>query len=330
MGDIMRKKWIDDLRGWIIILMIIGHIIGGLVQFDGENNVFRTILYQFHMPVLFVISGFISREYVLCESKFIDYLKFFFKNLIGLYIPYLLWGGMFWCVKYFVFQGNEPVTVQDLLTLPYSLNAWYPGWFLLALLGIKCIDELLDELNSDLVIRIIFWALLLGISFFVRFPQIIMNIMEFGIYYIWGKLLKKYSCVWDGKTVLWCFSILMIIIGSLVFVKGNIRLSKLINSIGASWLLFYIFSRYSKGRNKITVQIGQYSMIPYVLHAYFIIPFKIVLMRFNCQSLILYVVIETFASVIFSLCIIHVVKRNSLLLSLFYPKLKRKVFQNNL
>lgn len=51
----MKLKNIDLLKGILIILVIIGHILQGTL----EENIFRHIIYSFHMPLFIGVSGFL-------------------------------------------------------------------------------------------------------------------------------------------------------------------------------------------------------------------------------------------------------------------------------
>ncbi len=319
----MRNKWIDDVRGLTIVLMIIGHIIGGLIQFDGENNLFRTMIYQFHMPLLFTISGFLSKPYEIKEGRIKDYCIFTKDLIYSLYFPYLLWGTFFWSVKFFLFQGNEPVTVSDLLCLPWSLNAWYPGWFLLALMGIRLIDRGFEELQISILFQSIFWILILVLSYTHKPLRIILNIMEFGCFYLWGKLLKRSNYLITSRVRY--IAMLIIFVGIGIFMTGEYQLSKPVLSMGVSWLVFYT-APCIKYDSKIIRSLGMYSMIPYVLHAYFIIPFKIILMRLQCDRMLIYVIVETCSAVFFSMVVIKIAEKWPIVMSMFYPRRLKRVY----
>lgn len=53
MAEIKRNNLIDFLKGLLIILVIIGHVLPG----ELSNNPVRYIIYSFHMPAFFYVSG---------------------------------------------------------------------------------------------------------------------------------------------------------------------------------------------------------------------------------------------------------------------------------
>ena len=71
----MRINWLDRARGIAIILVIIGH-----ANFPEE---IRTIVYAFHMPLFFFLSGF------LLLKKEENFNLFFVKKVKSLIIPYV-------------------------------------------------------------------------------------------------------------------------------------------------------------------------------------------------------------------------------------------------
>ena len=73
---------------------------------------------MFHMPLLFIVSGMVRKDKEnLTVKSFFSYLL---KYVISLYVPYLLFGYIFWAVKFYIYAGNEPVTVTDALRIPYA------------------------------------------------------------------------------------------------------------------------------------------------------------------------------------------------------------------
>lgn len=46
-----RQTWVDSLRGFAIILMLVGH------SAIGDNS--KHLIYGFHMPLFWVISGYL-------------------------------------------------------------------------------------------------------------------------------------------------------------------------------------------------------------------------------------------------------------------------------
>lgn len=55
-----RLFWIDALRGWLIILVVIGHVIQCELGAKCGNNHLWNIIYSFHMPAFVSVSGYLA------------------------------------------------------------------------------------------------------------------------------------------------------------------------------------------------------------------------------------------------------------------------------
>ncbi len=85
-----RNENIDCIKGIAIIFVIIGHGISFFSSNDDALYVWRiayNIIYSFHMPVFFIVSGYLA---VQKDYKIVKIGTFIKKNLLSLYIPYLI------------------------------------------------------------------------------------------------------------------------------------------------------------------------------------------------------------------------------------------------
>lgn len=93
----LRDNRLDSLKGFLIILVILGHLIGQIGYGNGDLNwEVRTFIYTFHMPLFILISGYFTKIEV---GKIL-----FVKGLMKLAIPLVvfqiismlfvyIWGG---------------------------------------------------------------------------------------------------------------------------------------------------------------------------------------------------------------------------------------------
>ncbi len=54
-----RIKWVDNLKGFAILLVILGHSLQYFYR-DFNNSHLANFIYSFHMPLFFALSGFVS------------------------------------------------------------------------------------------------------------------------------------------------------------------------------------------------------------------------------------------------------------------------------
>ena len=85
-----RILWIDNLKGILILLVVLGHTIQYSMQDFDSSHVFNYI-YSFHMPLFFLISGFVSYK----PGMSLTILGGAKKRGVQLLIPYLFWGVLF-------------------------------------------------------------------------------------------------------------------------------------------------------------------------------------------------------------------------------------------
>lgn len=126
-----RVDYLDELRGFAILLVVLGHIYLPFTE-SGSSNPVAEAIYSFHMPLFFFISGF------LCEQTnridIIGYSKFLKKKFFALIIPYLFWlipGHIIFCNGKF---DNLGEMLQRFMFFP-NLNIWFlPVLFLMMVL----------------------------------------------------------------------------------------------------------------------------------------------------------------------------------------------------
>ena len=93
--DNKRIEWIDSARGIAILLVVIGHVLGGytgnygLPQYQRIINLLVDIIYSFHMPLFFMISGYVFglKKYNWSKSNYVVFVKYKAKTLL---VPYFL------------------------------------------------------------------------------------------------------------------------------------------------------------------------------------------------------------------------------------------------
>lgn len=153
-----RLDYIDKLRGFAILLVVMGHLyLPYTVQ--GNSHPVAEMIYSFHMPLFFFISGY------LCEITHkiarIGYLNFVRKKVISLLIPYL-----FWIVAVIFLFTHKPITTfGDFILLfnffPNKLFWFMPVLFLIMLLYM--LQYRLLQKKDSLARRLLFVIIVCGL-----------------------------------------------------------------------------------------------------------------------------------------------------------------------
>ena len=78
-----RYDYLDNLKGILIILVVLGHAIQWTLP-DCQHDVLFRVIYSFHMPLFFLISGFLTfKEHY--DSMLVK------KRFIQCIIPFITW-----------------------------------------------------------------------------------------------------------------------------------------------------------------------------------------------------------------------------------------------
>lgn len=98
-----RNINIDAIKGWAIILVVLGHAVQQTYENYDTIAIFNFI-YSFHMPLFVFISGFVS-----FKDGYETDIKWLGKRAAGLLLPYFAW--MFWINKCSVFYFIRHITI---------------------------------------------------------------------------------------------------------------------------------------------------------------------------------------------------------------------------
>jgi fucose 4-O-acetylase-like acetyltransferase len=116
-GPTGREAWIDVAKGMAIILVVLGHVGGGLL----EQNLLQPAawwqagyewVYLFHMPVFFFLSGWLARKrHPLPPRQSLG------RYAATLLYPYFVWGLLTW----FFHLGGDAIGATN-----YPTSKWVP------------------------------------------------------------------------------------------------------------------------------------------------------------------------------------------------------------
>lgn len=151
-----RLVYLDALKGILIVLVILGHVIQSSIS-DYQHNVLFRLIYSFHMPLFFLISG-----YLTYKGRYDENLVF--KRFVQCIIPFISWAFLL------------PVLENGILDLSRSANTLlYPDnglWFLYNLF-VYCVMVSLSERWASVKLKQEYVLLI-----FVAFSYVVMAILH--------------------------------------------------------------------------------------------------------------------------------------------------------
>ncbi len=124
----MYSKAIDSLKGVLILLVILGHLLLGSLN----ENFGRYFIYSFHMPLFIAVSGYLINLDKLSAGSYKSLLD---KYLMRLIVPWAIA-----IVLYFVLirRGGGPMGLIDAFIRPY-----YHLWYIPSFLVFVCLLKLM-------------------------------------------------------------------------------------------------------------------------------------------------------------------------------------------
>lgn len=198
--DQTRMEWIDFCRGIGIMLVVLGHC----------NPPFNKIIYGFHMPLFFIISGFLYKP-----SK--SYVKKYFIRYI---IPYFILSCMNLIIQILVdIVKNEGLNnlSRYIVGILFSRGTtlWMPNcsplWFMTCLFCAMVIYNTIKQYSSAVKWVIIILGIAISYTFqyfdIANLPWNI-NVSFMGVFFLaMGDELKKYinlikSCAFNREILL--------------------------------------------------------------------------------------------------------------------------------
>lgn len=227
----MRNKQIDVLKGIGAILVVIGHIVTGTI---------KNIIYAFHMPLFFFLSGYVFNT----KKKFKEYL---IQNIKTLIIPFFVFNLISLLFNIDYIQNNSLTKVLDCIFYFNSAVAWNTSlWFFIVLFNTKILFYIINKLCCDstkktfiCTLTILFLGIaILKYNIWLPFGLTIVPI-SFTFMYI-GYVAKKIELLekikFNFKNIILCIFITAIFIISSIY---NERVNMSTNLYGNYILYFF-------------------------------------------------------------------------------------------
>ncbi len=245
-----RMEWLDALRAYAIILVLIGH--------KTNNIYFEQVIYSFHVPLFFWISGF-----VFDHSRYPDLKSIIIKKFRVLLLPYFIFSFLsfaFWLVIVRSFSARGLALLLDPLV---------PFWGIFYGVGVEPwgnpINITLWFLPCLFVTDVLFWFVN---NYFQNLTKIVV-VAAIGIFGFFLSLLTTFRLPWSADVALvamifcylgnmtrsfkqslvtfptvWKFSIMLLLVSlTLLFSKINGKADMNYNHYGnVFWFLIASFS----------------------------------------------------------------------------------------
>ena len=286
-----RYTEVDIARGIGILFVVLGHSIKQTEVSAGWIRILTYVIYSFHMPLFFCLSGFVSSRILTMDRKV--RMHYIGDRAWRLLIPYFTIGLIYIPVKLKLSSAAvKPFTVSDIPKLLIGQNPDVSLWFLYVLFII--------ELACALVINTYNFRSIWYGSFFLSVALYWANLdirtlkyLFFFLAGIWVRL-KFEDCrregiedVMGGQALLAFLALVADIAGIIFLYRTTITVTMVLTSLCGIYLTIWIASRLvynidgepiRPGRLGSTLlTLGLFSMDIYILHEPIMTVLKLVL-----------------------------------------------------
>ncbi len=315
-----RIPYIDCLKGFATILVVIGHVFDGYLHaglFADNRDIMSSgynIIYAFHMALFFMISGFVFVKAYIKNGEVKPSLKKQIWNIAAVYVIFSVLFGLFkFCLGKYT---NGDVELFDLLMIP--VKPIYPYWYLYLMIAYYLIFRIKAIYKANPFPILI---VLMIISFFSNFiPNDVGKFFEVKhfLYYLFffafGVVLSAHEESYRKHEPLiaiplFVVSMILILIAPVGYTYEDFDKGKLFScekwnfaiAIGICLILFYLFRLLFSNENHIHVRLmsklGQYSLEIYVLHCIFTAGNRVVLSKLHIHQFYLNIIMNVMISV---------------------------------
>lgn len=312
----MRIEWLDSLKGFAIFLVVVGHVVLGYIkadifpQFYNELQYIYAIIYSFHMPLFFLISGYLYKfTWSKNNTGVLKKIGNKFFNMVPLYLVFSL---VFWLFKYYAtlysnIQMSEHFNFIDLIHIYIAPLAYL--WFLYVLICLFIIIPLLESFIKPVLVFLVLFLLYIFAPHIEGMFAIVNLIIYGGVYFSLGSILFFYSDYLrnniGNKLIIVSFISIAIACFSFPFTNAY-NIFKFICGISVSVFLSIIFFRLQNYKFvSLWNSCGYYSLGIYILHLYFTGPLRTIFKYLSIDNIIIALILS---SIISTLAPIFIVK----------------------
>lgn len=265
-----RNEYIDWLKGFTIILVVLGHC------WTLDKGLFW-LIYRFHMPLFFCISGYLFNN----KRKFKEFLKIKIKTLI---LPYIIFFVISFLITYFLIKH---ISIKDALKAfifngKYLIKInnwaiWYLPLFFIQSLLLYFISKITN--NKIFCIIILIFSLLTVPTYKIITMYTSDNFIPFSIqvlpaatfYMGIGQLFKKFKekLLNINSNILSLLSFVLFIIGILISLNNSNQIISIstYNYVFAAVLIIpFIINITQNNNNKVITYLGKNSLWILGLH----------------------------------------------------------------
>lgn len=314
-----RIEYIDALKGFAILCVVLGHIALGYLEnntIPEANVIFKAIhqlIYAFHMPLFMAISGFLYYKSYFDEHGFPKRNRVNIQ-VLNLFLVYILFSvGYGFINLIFGRFGTNDISIKDILFVGIKPIAVY--WYLYILVILYLIFSIHGLLNLNkwtllcCTVGLCILSALVKDELPFQLHLTIKRIEYYSLFFYLGISYRRYGrWIFDNIWLaLAAFGVSTLLI--VKFWQENVSALPIINSItafGIILVVWYIFQHIKFfERCELLKMIGRYSLEIYVIHGVIVAACRAVVQKIELDNVYIIVIgsfiISTIIPILFSM-----------------------------
>ena len=312
-----------------IILVVLGHVIGGYTGNYSDaryQNIVQyglKIIYAFHMPLFFMISGYV---YALREKAWDiqSYKSYVIKKAHLLLIPYFICSIGQILVK-LPLQGkiSSVLSWKDIFFLPIKPVDQF--WYIYVLFFMFCLQPLLEMIHKDsILLTVLLFIVGKAVAFcggggINEWCVVPIKLLSFYFYFYIGVLYRKNKIRYSKRTTVAFLLLFGLTLYLLIRYSNRLEIISIAMQIvvavfGSLAVISLCQSVEVVGNSRLLSLLGQSSMMIYIIHVLLCAAIRIILLKLGIEIFYISVVIGTALSLLIPV-----------IFDLFWKRLKVKI-----
>jgi acyltransferase len=313
-----ERNWgIDSLKGGLMVLVILGHVIPSAL----DESITRSVIYSFHMPLFLFLSGFLfPMNRVLTESWTALLNRYRYRVIIPWVIAVVVYA--FINIQIYQSTQNPLIVIARHFVKPY-----YHLWFIPSLIFFMLLTRILyskvlngrSRLWIVLAISFVFYYTAHWVDFktlpaYMEVWDVFQNTirMQYWVFFVLGSFLKSHpKWLTPIKGMRWYYLVYLILAIS-DFYLSHVSLKLMVFFVANFLLLFQVacdFNAYTGKGLRLLNWMGNESMGIYLWH---IVSIMYIKNYCGTENLWMLYVLQ-FSGVVFTLLLLKLISKSSFL-----------------
>ena len=283
-----NKKYYDEIniaKGIGALLVVFGHSFPdaslGIYNNSDIYKFIENVIYSFHMPLFFFLSGFLTENSDL-DNSLCEKIQFVKRKVNSLLIPYFIVSILTLVIKYFLsnYAYSDFDYANGIKNIIIGISPNGGMWFLYTLFLITCIYIVFYgkiDIKISTMVSLVFCFLCAGQAFD---DNVLYTTAYYSFFFFLGALLYREKETMKYKKIVgWIGSLVNIIVLSLLVLLKIIYIRP-IEAILGIYIVLFVSKELKERKSKISNKLcyfGKYSMDIYILSYFVQIPIRIIL-----------------------------------------------------